>query len=61
MQDVYTGKMNLTFNEFFNEGSTYVYNINLKGTTASNNREVNMQIIMQLKENRDFVMSFSIK
>lgn len=61
MQDVYTGKMNLTFNEFSNEGSTYVYNINLKGTTASNNREVNMQIIMQLKENRDFVMSFSIK
>lgn len=61
IQNVYTGKMNLTFNEFSNEGNTYIYNINLKGTTASNNREVNMQIIMQLKENRDFVMSFSIK
>ncbi|MGN1270923.1 MAG: hypothetical protein ACI4UX_02950 [Clostridia bacterium] len=61
MQNVYTGKMKLTFNDFSNEGSTYIYNINLKGTTASNNREVNMQIIMQLKENRDFVMSFSIK
>lgn len=61
MQDVYTGKMKLTFNEFSNEGSTYIYNINLKGTTASNNREVNMQIIMRLKDNRDFEMAFSIK
>lgn len=61
MQEIYTGKMKLTFKEFSNEGNTYIYNINLKGTTASNNREVNMQIIMQLKENRDFVMSFSIK
>lgn len=61
MKEIYTGKMKLTFNEFSNEGSTYIYNINLKGTTASNNREVNMQILMQLKENRDFIMSFSIK
>ena len=61
MREIYIGRMKLTFGDFSNEGNTYIYNIDLKGTTASNNREVNMQIIMQLKEDRDFVMSFSIK
>lgn len=61
IRNIYTGRMKLTFEDFSNEGNTYIYNINLKGTTVSNNREVNMQILMQLKDDRDFVMSFSIK
>lgn len=61
MKNIYTGKMSLTFKEFSNEGNTFIYDINLKGRTASNKRETNMQIIMRLKENRDFEMSFSIK
>ena len=61
IKNVYTGKMELIFKDFSNEGDIFIYDINLKGTTASNNREVNMQIIMKLKENRDFEMSFSIK
>ena len=61
IKNVYIGKMELIFKDFSNEGDIFIYDINLKGTTASNNREVNMQIIMKLKENRDFEMSFSIK
>lgn len=51
----------LYFNDFYNEGDTNIYNITLQGTTASSGDPINMQIIMQLEENRDFVMSFNIK
>lgn len=56
-----TGNRKITFNDFYNEGETYIYNISLVGTTVSTGEPVNMQIIMQLKDNRDFVMSFNIK
>lgn len=61
MKNIYTGKMSLAFKEFSNEGNIFIYDINLKGRTASNNRETNMQILMRLKDNKDFEMSFSIK
>lgn len=61
MSGRFFGKLEVSFKDFVNEGETYIYNITLNGTTASNNNEINMQIIMQLKDNRDFVMSFSIK
>lgn len=57
---VVTGNRKITFNDFYNEGETYIYNISLVGATASTGDPVNMQIIMQLKDNRDFVMSFNI-
>lgn len=57
---VITGNRQITFNDFHNEGETYVYKISLVGATASAGEPVNMQIIMQLKDNRDFIMSFNI-
>lgn len=56
---VVTGNRKITFNDFYNEGETYIYNISLVGTTVSTGDPVNMQIIMRLNENRDFVMSFN--
>ena len=56
-----TENVNVEFGEFMNEGETYIYNITLKGNRVSSGEPVNMQIIMQLKENRDFIMSFNIK
>ena len=61
MSSKFFGKLQVSFKDFASEGETYIYNIILRGTTASNNDEINMQIIMRLKENRDFLMSFSIK
>lgn len=41
--------------------NTYAYNIKLTDLTKQKDGEVNMTIIMQLKEGTDFVMSFSFK
>ena len=51
----------IEYGEFSNEGSTYIYDIKIKDANNEESQIINMQIIMQLKENRDFVMSFSIK
>lgn len=51
----------IEYGEFSNEGSTYIYDIKIKDANNAENQIINMQIIMQLKEDRDFVMSFSIK
>lgn len=61
MSNIFIGNLELTFEEFYNEGETYIYNVMFKGKTASNRTQINMQIIMQLLENRDFVMSFNIE
>ena len=61
MSTVIVGNPELKLGEFRNEGETYIYNIVLESARASADEPVNMQIIMQLKENRDFVMSFSVK
>ena len=51
---------NISFIEFKDLGSnTYSYNIKLTDLTETKNDEINMTIIMQLKDNTDFVMSFS--
>lgn len=57
---VVTGNRQIKFSDFHNEGETYIYSISLVGITASSGDPVNMQIIMQLKDNRNFVMSFNI-
>lgn len=54
------GNPQVSFGEFRNEGETYVYNITLKSSKASAGEAVNMQIIMRLNENRNFVMSFNM-
>lgn len=58
---VFEKNLELSFKDFSNEGEINIYNIVLEGTTASNNRKINMQIIMKLKDENDFVMSFNIK
>ena len=59
-QTIYSN-INIEYGDFSNEGSTYIYDIKITDANNSENQTINMQIIMQLKEDRDFVMSFSIK
>lgn len=51
----------IEYKEFKNEGETYIYNVELTDLLGKTDKTINMQILMQLKEDRDFVMSFSIK
>ena len=52
----------INFVEYKDLGSnTYSYKIKLTDLTKQNNNEINMTIIMKLKEGTDFVMSFSFK
>lgn len=51
----------IEYKEFKNEGETYIYNIELTDLLGKTDKTINMQILMQLKDDRDFVMSFSIK
>lgn len=51
----------IQYNNFHNEGETYIYDVVIKNLMNESDKGINMQIIMQLKDNRDFVMSFSIK
>lgn len=53
--------INIEYGDFSNEGSTYIYDIKITDASNAENAIINMQIIMQLKEDRDFIMSFSIK
>ena len=46
--------------EYSNEGSTYVQKINLTDVTGKDKNVISLNIIMQLKENYEFVMSFSM-
>jgi len=52
------GTYTTVFNDFYVEGNTYIYNITLNG---SMNNSLEMQVIMQLIEGNDFIMSFNIK
>lgn len=52
---------NFTYSEYKEEGNTYIYNIKVSDMENENSSSKNLTIIMQLKENRDFVMSFSMK
>lgn len=48
------------FVEFANEGETYICNLSITDKTAQETNKINMQIIMELGEEIDFKMSFSI-
>lgn len=54
-------KMKLQVKDYINEGSTHICNIMITNARNIENPGINMQIIMKLKENRDFVMSFSLQ
>ena len=51
----------IEYKNFRNEGETYIYDVAIKNMINKSDQEIGMQIIMQLKEERDFVMSFSMK
>lgn len=46
---------------YSNEGATYVQQINLTDITGENEGTISLNIIMQLKDNYEFVMSFSVQ
>ncbi len=49
------------YTTYSNEGSTYVQQINLTDITGETEGTIALNIIMQLKDNYEFVMSFSIQ
>ncbi len=49
------------YTTYSNEKSTYAQTINLTDVTDENSEKITLNIIMQLKDNYDFVMSFSIE
>lgn len=51
----------IEYKEFKNEADTYIYNIAIKNLNNKQDPEINMEIIMQLKEETDFIFAFSIK
>ena len=50
----------ISYHTFANEGETYIYNISMRNRDNAQEQK-EMQIIMRLKENRDFEIAFSIK
>ena len=50
----------IQYGNFSYEGNTFIYDIVIKNG-ENVQEQTNMQILMQLKDNRDFVMSFNIK
>ena len=54
-------KVQISFINYTNEGLIHIYDIKLLSLESRNDPDIEMQIVMKLKENRDFVMSFSIK
>ena len=49
------------YTTYSNEGSTYVQQINLTDITGKTEGTISLNIIMQLKDNYEFVMSFSLQ
>lgn len=48
------------FTQFNNEGEIYIFSLKLTDATGADEKEVVMQIIMQLGDDRSFAMSFNI-
>lgn len=49
------------YTKFTKEGNIYIYNLNVKNGENENAKEKKLTIIMKLKENTDFEMSFNIE
>ena len=61
ISSITNGKSEVSFELFRNEGEIYIYDITLGGNRAGAGSPVKMQIIMKLKDNRNFEMSFNIE
>lgn len=53
-------KNSVEYNEYEKKGNTHIYNITLKDYNGEIEHKDNIQIYMQLKDNYDFVFSFTI-
>lgn len=49
------------YTDFYQEGDAYIYQLKMKDAQNPETNERNMTVIMNLKEETDFVMSFSIE
>ena len=49
------------YTTYSSEGSTYVQQINLTDITGKTEGTISLNVIMQLKDNYEFVMSFSVQ
>lgn len=61
MTEKFVGNLDVQMGRFRNEGNTFIYDILFQGSRASSNKKIEMQVIMQLKDDRDYIMSFNIK
>ena len=61
MRDNFPLHYDVEYTTYSNEGSTYVQQINLTDITVENEGKISLNIIMQLKNNYEFVMSFSMQ
>lgn len=52
---------NVSYEEFSREGNLYTYKLKIADGKIANYSEITMNIVMQLNEGTDFVMSFSIE
>ena len=53
-------KNDLEYSNFTQEGNTYIYELKVKNLNNTEDKEKDLTVIMSLKENTDFVMSFNI-
>lgn len=51
----------INYKNFTNEGTTYIYDLSIEDLMGKSEEVKDMEIIMKLKDNRDFEFSFSIK
>lgn len=61
MREKYPLHYKVEYNEFNSENNTYIQNITLSDITQNSEDTLQISIIMQLKDNYEFVMSFNIE
>lgn len=61
MREKFPLHYDVEYTTYSNEGSTYVQQINLTDITGETEGRISLNIIMQLKDNYEFVMSFSVQ
>lgn len=61
MKEILPLHYEIEYNKFSEEGKTYLLDITLKDITGENEETTSISVFMQLNEDLDFVMSFSIE
>ena len=51
----------IEYSDFSEENETYLLDVKLTDITKNDSSKINISTVMQLKENLDFVMSFSFQ